>query len=137
MGWFSPDLSKPQWGGDTKLEEAIERAARDLGKILANTPEAAEFQLAVEATASDPDAFRLKAELEATYDDLIQRQSAGEILSRGEIDAFYTLEQRVRSHPLLARHEASLERLKDVFSEAHNLLSGQLGFNFKDPKAHE
>jgi cell fate (sporulation/competence/biofilm development) regulator YlbF (YheA/YmcA/DUF963 family) len=114
------------------LDEKIKQAAEAFGKALAEAPAVAAYRRAQEESAVDAEALRLKAELEATYDDLIRRQAAGEVLTRGEIDAYYALEQRVRANPQLSSHDASLERLKDVFSEAHNLLSGRLGLSFKD-----
>lgn len=114
------------------MNEEIKRAAEEFGRLLAESRAVEEVRRLRAEAESDPEALHLKAELERTYDDLMQRQAAGEILSRGEIEAFYELEQRVRAHPLLAGYERSLELLKDVFSEANQLLSRRLGFNLKD-----
>lgn len=114
------------------MDEKIKQAAEEFGKALAEIPQVAAYARARKGIQADSEALRLKADLETTYDSLIQRQAAGEVLSRGEIEAYYDLEQRVRSHPLLADHDARLEQLKDVFSEAHNLLSAQIGLTIKD-----
>jgi cell fate (sporulation/competence/biofilm development) regulator YlbF (YheA/YmcA/DUF963 family) len=114
------------------LNEDVKQAAEEFGKLLAENQAVEEFHRLRAEAEKDPEALRLRAELERTYDDLMQRQAAGEILSRGEIEAYYELEQRVRAHPLLASYERSLERLKDVFSEANQLLTRRLGFNLKD-----
>jgi cell fate (sporulation/competence/biofilm development) regulator YlbF (YheA/YmcA/DUF963 family) len=113
------------------MDEEIRQAAKAYGKVLSETPAVEAFrQVAAEMNAYG-DTLRLKAELELAYDELLQRQASG-LVTRGEIEAYYELEQQVRANPLLSRYDSSLEQLKDTFSEAHNLLSAQLRFNFKD-----
>jgi cell fate (sporulation/competence/biofilm development) regulator YlbF (YheA/YmcA/DUF963 family) len=113
------------------MDEKLRQAANEFGKVLAETPAVEAYCQAAAEMDTDGKALRLKTELGLTYDELLQRQASGQV-TRGEIDAYYELEQRVRDNPLLARHEASLELLKDTFSEVHYLLSAQLGINFKD-----
>jgi cell fate (sporulation/competence/biofilm development) regulator YlbF (YheA/YmcA/DUF963 family) len=114
------------------MDEKIRVAAEAFGKVLLGSPVMQEYRQSEAAAASDVDAVQLEAELMAMYDGLVQRQSAGEILSGGEIDAYYNLEREVRNHPLLMKRDRSREALKDYFSEAHGLLSDALGLNFKD-----
>jgi cell fate (sporulation/competence/biofilm development) regulator YlbF (YheA/YmcA/DUF963 family) len=114
------------------LDEKLKQAAEAFGRALAETPAARAYRQAVQDGHADDEAKRLRSELETTYDSLIQRQAAGEIVSRGEVEAYYEMEQRVRANPLLAQHDANLEQVKDTFSDMHTLLSGQLGLNFKD-----
>ena len=114
------------------MDEILKQAAIDFGQALAESEVLHAYQAAVAAVAADPEALRQKAELEEIYDALIQRQSMGEVVARGEIEAYYDLEQQVASNPLLAQRDASLERVKDYFSEAHNLLSDEMGVSFID-----
>jgi cell fate (sporulation/competence/biofilm development) regulator YlbF (YheA/YmcA/DUF963 family) len=114
------------------LDDKIKQAAEAFGRALAETPAAAAYRQAARDGGADVEALRLKAELETTYDSLLQRQAAGEVISRGEIEAYYEMEQRARANPLLAQHATHLEQVKDTFSDMHTLLSGQLGVNFKD-----
>ena len=114
------------------MDDKLKQAAEAFGRALAETPAAAAYRQAAGEGGADNEALRLKAELEATYDSLLQRQAAGEVISRGEIEAYYEMEQRVRANPLLAQHAVHLEQIKDTFSDMHTLLSGQLGLNFKD-----
>ena len=114
------------------MDDKIKQAAEAFGKALAQTSAVQGYVQAASEHGGDAEARRLKAELEHTYDALIQRQAAGEVISRGEIEAYYDLEQRVRANPLVARHEDHLEQVKDVFSDMHTLLSSHLGVNFKD-----
>jgi len=115
-----------------RVDETIKKAAVEFGKALASAPAVSEFSNAAADSAADKETLHVKAELAAVYDDLIRRQAAGEMISKGEIDAYFQMEQSARANPLLARHEANLEQVKDFFSAAHDLLSGYLGMNFKD-----
>jgi cell fate (sporulation/competence/biofilm development) regulator YlbF (YheA/YmcA/DUF963 family) len=114
------------------LDEKLKQAAQAFGQALAETPAAAAYLQAARERGADAEALRLKAEMETTYDSLIQRQAAGEVISRGEVEAYYELEQRVRAHPQLSQDAANLEQVKDTFSDMHTLLSGHLGVHFKD-----
>jgi cell fate (sporulation/competence/biofilm development) regulator YlbF (YheA/YmcA/DUF963 family) len=120
------------WKAESILNDEVRLAAEEFGKALAANPAVSEYLRVREETEADANALRLKGELQSTYDDLLERQAAGEMISRGEIEAYYDMEQRVRSHQLLSRHDSSLERLRDVFSEANQLLSARLGLNIKD-----
>jgi len=114
------------------MNETIKQAAQEFGKALAETALTQEFRQAEQALAADAELLRLKAEVEQVYDDLTQRQTAGENVARGEIEAYYELEQSVLSNPLLLRRDASLEKLKDFYSEANFILSGRLGIDLID-----
>jgi cell fate (sporulation/competence/biofilm development) regulator YlbF (YheA/YmcA/DUF963 family) len=114
------------------MDETLRAAAQQFGQALAASTVVSAYRSASTSAAEDEEAQRLKAELEEVYDGLSQRQAAGEILSQGELDAYYELEQRVRQHSLLARRDQDLEKVRDFFSEAHWILSSELGINFID-----
>lgn len=114
------------------MNETIKKAAEQFGKALADSALMQEYQQVELALEADPDLLRLKAEVDQVYDELTQRQSAGEVVPRGEIEAYYDMEQAVISNPLLIRRDASLEKLKDFYSETNSILSGKLGINFVD-----
>jgi alkanesulfonate monooxygenase SsuD/methylene tetrahydromethanopterin reductase-like flavin-dependent oxidoreductase (luciferase family) len=116
---------------EENMDDKIRQAAEAFGKALAEIPAAVTYHEIAGEMEGDGEALRLKALLEMTYDELIQRQATGEV-TRGEIEAYYELEQRVRANPLLASHDARLEQVKDTFSEANELLSARLGFDFMD-----
>lgn len=114
------------------MNEIVKKAAEQYGKALAESALMQEYRQAEQALEADPDLLRLKAEADQVYDELTQRQSAGEVVPRGEIEAYYDLEQTVVSNPLLMRRDSCLERLKDFYSESNSILSGKLGINFVD-----
>lgn len=114
------------------MDENLRSAAESFGRALAASAPLAAYRRTSSEAASDRESLRLKAELDEVYDALIQRQAAGEIIAQGELDAYFDLEERVREHDLLARRDRELERVKDYFSEAHWILSSELGFNFTD-----
>lgn len=114
------------------LTREIEQAARELGQALHASPLVAAHLQAEHDAANDAQASRLKARLAEMYDDLVQRQSAGEVLSGGELDEYYRLEREVKAHPALARQEQTAGRLQDLFTETHDLLTNELGFSLLD-----
>jgi cell fate (sporulation/competence/biofilm development) regulator YlbF (YheA/YmcA/DUF963 family) len=114
------------------MDEELKKAAERFGSALANSEPLREYQAALAALDADGGASAQKDHLEEVYDDLVRRQSRGEIIAQGEIEAYYALEQQVRSNPQLARRDAAFERVKDYFSEAHNILSDHLGVTFVD-----
>lgn len=114
------------------MDETLAQAAAAFGKALAESDAMREYAASLEAASADPESLRQKGELDEIYDSLTQRQSMGEVVARGEIEAYYDLEQQVAANPLLSRRDNSLERVKDYFSEAHTLLSDQLGVSFVD-----
>ena len=114
------------------MDESLRQAAVAFGQALADSDALREYRAALDAVSGDPDALRQKAELDEIYDSITQRQSMGEVVARGEIEAYYDLEQQVAANPLLSRRDSSLERVKDYFSEAHTILSDLLGVNFVD-----
>jgi cell fate (sporulation/competence/biofilm development) regulator YlbF (YheA/YmcA/DUF963 family) len=114
------------------LNDELTELANALGRSLRESPEAHAYHEARQAAQDDDHAARLIARLDEMYDDLIQRQSAGEVLSAGEINAYYDLEQEVQQHPALANQARALERVKDLFTETHSLLTNELGLNLQD-----
>jgi hypothetical protein len=114
------------------MDEKIKKAAEQFGKALADSALMQEYRQSEEELESDTELLRLKAEVDQVYDELTQRQSAGEVVPRGEIEAYYDMEQAMISNPLLMRRASSLERLKDFYSETNQILSGKLGINLVD-----
>lgn len=114
------------------MDEELKKAAEQFGSALASSSPLREYQAALAALEADGEASTQNAHLDAVYDDLVRRQSQGEIIAQGEIETYYELEQQVRSNPLLSRRDAALERVKDYFSEAHNILCDHLGVTFVD-----
>ena len=106
--------------------------AGDLGEALGASPEVQAYQAAVNEMRADQRADQLSARLDEMYDDLIQRQAAGEVLAGGEIDAYYDLEREVADHPTLAAQSQALERVKDLLTETHGLLTNELGISLLD-----
>ena len=114
------------------MNETILKAAEQFGKALAESKLMQEYLEAQRALEADPELLRLKAEVDQVYDELTQRQSVGEVVPRGEIEAYYDMEHTVVSNPLLLRRDAALERVKDYYSETNFILSGKLGINLLD-----
>ena len=112
-------------------DELIQLATA-LGQALGESPEAEAHRQAQQQAQADPRAGELVARLDALDDGVVQRQAAGEILSGGEIDAYYDLERQVHEHPALAGQARALERVKDLFTETHSLLTNELGINLQD-----
>ena len=114
------------------MEESLKQAVKTFGSALATSQPVREYQAALQALQADNYASAQQDHLEDIYDDLVRRQSEGEILAQGEIDTYYQLERRVRANPLLAQRDAALERVKDYFSETHHILCDHLGITFVD-----
>ena len=114
------------------MNDALLKAAQDLGEALSASPIIQEHLKEIRESDAESEAGRLKARLEALYDDLVQRQAAGEILSGGEIDQYYELEREVKQQPALARQAHALERVQDLMTGTHDLLTNELGFSFMD-----
>jgi cell fate (sporulation/competence/biofilm development) regulator YlbF (YheA/YmcA/DUF963 family) len=114
------------------VNDALWKAAQDLGDALRASPIIQAHLKEIRESSAESEAARLKARLDALYDDLVQRQAAGEILSGGEIDQYYDLEREVKQHPVLARQAQALERVQDLMTGTHDLLTNELGFSFMD-----
>lgn len=119
-------------GKSMTLPSEIDQAARALGEAVRENAAAQAHLQAAQRCAADAQAQRIKARLEATYEDLLRRQTAGEVLSTGEIDTYYQLEREVRANPALAQEEQALDQLKDLLTEIHGLLTNELGFSLRD-----
>jgi cell fate (sporulation/competence/biofilm development) regulator YlbF (YheA/YmcA/DUF963 family) len=111
--------------------ELTELAAA-LGEALSAAPEVQAYLKAAAEAQADPQASQSKARLDEMYNDLNQRQAAGEVLSGGEIDMYYDLEREVEEHPALIKQTQALGRVKDLFTETHSLLTHELGFSLLD-----
>ena len=114
------------------MNDALLKAAQDLGEALRASPIIQTHLKEKQESGAELDAGRLKARLEALYDELVQRQAAGEILSGGEIDQYYDLEREAKQQPALARQAQALERVQDLMTGTHDLLTNELGFSFMD-----
>ena len=114
------------------VNDALLQAAKDLGEALRASPIIQEHLKEIRESDAESEAGRLKARLEALYDDLVQRQAAGEILSGGEIDQYYDLERAAKQQPALARQAQALDRVQDLMTGTHDLLTNELGFSFMD-----
>ena len=114
------------------MEDHLRFASERFGKALAQSSALQGYRRASAEVSADAEAQGLKAMLEEAYDGVIRRQAAGEVLSGGEMDAYFDLEQRVREHTVLAQRDQAYEQVKDFFSEAHWILSGELGAQFID-----
>ena len=112
------------------MNDALLKAAQELGEVLLASPIIQEHLKEIRESDAESEAVRLKARLEALYDDLVQRQAAGEILSGGEIDQYYDLEREVKQHPDLVRQAQALERVQDLMTGTHDLLTNEIGFSF-------
>ncbi len=115
-----------------KTRNELTDLAVNLGEALGASPEVQAYQTAARDTLADQRAVQLRARLDEMYDNLIQRQAAGEVLAGGEIDAYYDLEREVADHPTLAAQTQALERVKDLLTETHGLLTNELGISLLD-----
>jgi cell fate (sporulation/competence/biofilm development) regulator YlbF (YheA/YmcA/DUF963 family) len=116
------------WPQATQL---LQRASA-FGAALHDHPALQTYRQVAAAAADDGAASQLKARLAATYAELVQRQATGEVLSSGEIEAFYALERQVDQHPLLRAEREALEGARDLLTEAHILLTNELGLSLQD-----
>ncbi len=111
--------------------EIIDLAAA-LGEALKASPEVQDYAEAAGEAQADPQALQLRARVDEMYNDLTQRQAAGEVLTRGEIELYYDLEREVEGHPALVKQTQALGQVKDLFTETHSLLTNELGFSLLD-----
>ncbi len=113
-----------------ELPEEVRQAAAALGDALAATDEVQAYLQAQARLEADPEARALEDRFQALYQDLLARQQAGQELPPEKVQTFYALRLEVQRHPLIARRDLALSRLKGYFADVALDLSTRLGADY-------
>lgn len=108
----------------------IQTLARQLGEALHQTRAVQAFLAADHEFQVDLTARTMSERLFALQDELIARQSAGELLSQAEVDEFYTLRQQIALQPSVLKRQEALDDLKLYFMSISADLSQHLGVDY-------
>lgn len=112
------------------LTDEIKKAASALGKSLYEDEFMRPYLQTVAEYQSDHEAVELENQLYELYEELVNRQQAGEQISREETKAFSELRQRVQSHPLIARRNNALQMIKPFLADVADDISILLGVDY-------
>ncbi len=113
-----------------EISSDLQEAAQALGAALNASPEVQEYLQARDAMLNDAALRRLAEEMERVYHELVSRQQNGEMLSPGEVNAFYALREQYTSHPLVARYEKSQAAVKALCEQAGSAISSILSVDY-------
>lgn len=108
----------------------IQTLARQLGEALHQTRAVQAFLAADREFQADLTARTMSERLFALQDELIARQSAGELLSQAEVDEFYALRQQIALQPSVLKRQEALDDLKLYFMGISAELSQRLGVDY-------
>jgi cell fate (sporulation/competence/biofilm development) regulator YlbF (YheA/YmcA/DUF963 family) len=112
------------------LNQEIQEAINNLGKLLRDNPLVGEYLEAVQRVQQDGQLVEMETRLYSLYEQLIARQQSGEQLSQEEVESFNHLRQQVFNHPLIAEREARLKPVKAFFAEVATEISAPLGVDY-------
>jgi cell fate (sporulation/competence/biofilm development) regulator YlbF (YheA/YmcA/DUF963 family) len=115
---------------ENSLENEVMQAVQRLGTLLNQNETVQAYLQARQMVEQDPLVRDLEVQLYQMYENLLQRQQAGENLSKDEINAFNELRQKVFTHPLISEREARLTPLKALFAEVAVEISTPLGVDY-------
>ena len=112
------------------LNEDTRITAQLLGRALRKESYVRDYLHAAEQVEADTEASALEARLFSLFNQLTQRQQAGEQLTRQEVDAFYTLRRQVQANPHVAERDSVLQALKPYLAEIADEISSALGVDY-------
>lgn len=115
---------------EMNLPDEVMQAVQRLGTLLHQNETVQAYLLACQKVEQEPQVRELEAQLYKMYENLLQRQQAGENLTKDEINAFNELRQKVFTHPLISEREARLTPLKALFAEVAVEISTPLGVDY-------
>ncbi|MGB9640158.1 MAG: YlbF family regulator [Anaerolineales bacterium] len=113
-----------------KLSEEINQAVQRLGTLLRQNETVQAYLRARQMVEQDQAVRDLENQLYTMYESMLQRQQAGENLTKEEINAFNELRQQVFTNPLISEREARLTPLKALFAEVAVEISTPLGVDY-------
>ena len=101
-----------------------------MGNTLSANPAVQAYLQASQAAANDAEVTALENEFNALQQRLTQREQDGEVLEQAELNQYYALRSRMRSHPLIAAREARLQAVKGIFAAVGQILNTDLEVDF-------
>jgi len=113
------------------LSSAVRQAAETLGRALSATDVVRAYLRAQAHLDEDAEARSLESQMNALYRDLVARYQAGEKVGREEVDAFYALRSRARSHPLIADRDLARFQLTRYLADVVLDLGIELGADYR------
>jgi len=113
-----------------ELSAEIQQLAQMLGKTLQDHPSVRAYLEACERVRADRESSALEQQLYDLYQNILARQQSGEQIPRNLIEDFYTLRDRLFTHPLIVERETALKVVKSLFTEIANEISLPLGLDY-------
>lgn len=110
--------------------------ARELGAALCEAPEVQAFLRADAAYRGSPDVQRLEKQVQQTYEDLVRRQRAGEMVHPHEVHEFYRQRDELLHHPVVSEREKCLKVVKVLFEQAGGVISSILSVDYTQLAIH-
>ncbi len=111
------------------LTPEIIAAARQLGQSLREDEYVRVYLQAEQEAAHDPELSSQETQVRQAYETLIAREQAGEA-SGESMQTFQALHQRTYEHPLIARRNQALRRVRPRLAEVTDEISLVLGLNY-------
>lgn len=115
-----------------ELSPEILQAAQSLGKLLNEHPAVTEYLLAKAQVDQDAEAAALESRYETIYNQLVERQDNGEVLTHEDLEEYYALGRRLQNHPLIAGRETRFQSVQSLFASVSDLMTATLGMEFTD-----
>jgi len=105
--------------------DQIDQAARDLGKLIAEHPAAAEFDAASKALAEDAEAEQLINDFNSQLQTLTQKQRQGQTIEVDEKRKLQELQNAVASNPLITRVQKAQMDYADLLRRVTDTITRQ------------
>lgn len=112
------------------LPDDIKQAAQAMGQALHEHETVQNFLDAQARLQATPEANNLDLRYQTMYQDLLERQRAGETLPPADIEAFRALRDKTQINRLITERDAALQTVKNYFIIVDANFSEALGFDY-------
>jgi cell fate (sporulation/competence/biofilm development) regulator YlbF (YheA/YmcA/DUF963 family) len=112
------------------LTEEIKAAARQLGQSLRQDDYVRAYLNAWKDAESDPEVSALEKKMHEVYEELIAYQQEGQGLGEGGTGAYLEIHREVQDHPLIAKRNDALRRVRPRLAAIADEISLALGVDY-------
>lgn len=112
------------------LPDELKQAAQAMGQALHEHETVQNFLAAQARLQANPEANNLDVRFQAMYQNLIERQRAGEALPPAEIEEFRALRDQTEHTSLISERDAALQVVKNYFIIVGDSFSHRLGVDY-------
>lgn len=112
------------------LPDELKQAAQAMGQALHEHETVQNFLAAQARLQANPEANNLDLRFQAMYQNLAERQRAGENLPGAEIEEFRALRDQTQHTPLISERDAALQTVKNYFIVVGDPFSQTLGVDY-------